>query len=117
MVALLLCNGPSPQWISDPMGLFVCMMCGVSLSVPYAAVHRCRRHGAAHAGDGEGCVAFVRMAAAHRLRRGVWIMLPFYTECNGGRGMVTSLNVEQFVDGGNDAIMRVVRCHERASVP
>jgi hypothetical protein len=75
------------------MGLFVCIMCGVSLPLPYASVHCCRRHVAAHAGYGEGCLAFVRMAAAHRLRRGVWIMLPLYTECNGGRGIVKSLNV------------------------
>ena len=62
-------------------------------------------------------MAFVRMAAAHRLRRGIWIMLPLYTACNGGRGMVKSLNVSQCVDGCNDSIMRVVPCHERASLP
>ena len=77
------------------MGLFVCMMCGVSLPVPYASVHRCRRQVAAHTGYGEGCLAFVHMAAAHRLQRGVWLMLPLDMECHGGRGIVTSLNLSQ----------------------
>src|SRR5262249_52802625 len=64
MVALLPCHGPSPQRVADRMDLCVWMMCGVSLPVPSAAVHRCRRHGTAHAGSGEGYWACVRMAMA-----------------------------------------------------
>src|SRR5688500_1265478 len=50
-----------------------------------------RRQMAAHEGCGEGCWAFVRLAAAHGLRRGVWIILPLHAKCHGGRGELVML--------------------------
>jgi hypothetical protein len=63
-----------------------------------ASVDGRRRHIGAHKHGDDGGLAFVRITAAHVVRRDVWSMLPLDTEFHGGGYQVVLLCADLTVD-------------------